>query len=709
MDHRGFGKVTLEAIFEFVSAAPNPPSADKVAQLYVDFDDDGSGDIDSGEFVGLCGALESLMNMTAVEMIQHFEKKQYERLFALVDEDGGGTIDSQELKTLIDALNTMLNLHHSIADVAIMLRDFKSGELYFEDFYKLMKKITGGKSILQVVRAFEEARRQSKEKTTQNIELFESKSSASFGPPPPRQMSMRNRSQTHACLNCAQKNVQIAELQKRIQELERSNEEARKATAEPVKSIELQLPDALHRLESAIGVFKSFPVCLSTSIHSNRTSRLLRFAQLSLELNPSEVGQMMAEAADSCHRAQREVPPVFEAVRFHAHKVLEVKQEIIKLMQMGKTISRSEVPELLIRAQMARRDCQLTCDNLAFASDVAVEGRVAFCESALASQPFSGTPKKLLQAVIAAETVTQQILDLRGLLGYYGSVESLELEILLNQATENNSDVAPLEEEVLEAWKTHIEWEESLLAKDKFTDFVKSMKETAYAIQATSTTLTTNTRRDRGSMTTGPDTILELRKIAPQKKGGPPPELDKAHGLLSRPPRARDLFAEKDRRPQVVDSMIERYIKNGVLVPENFGRVFSQDMRLNNRHMFQFGTRVIDLVVVDEFVAVMVGGGFMYFDEFCSLYTEQENTRLQRRISRSRSPEPASGSPSRSGSVQTNHHSTFVRATTGKFAQRAPTSNIKHGFNMNATLRPNESFGGTIANLFATRRSPSPK
>jgi len=83
--------------------------------------------------------------------------------------------------------------------------------------------------------------------------------------------------------------------------------------------------------------------------------------------------------------------------------------------------------------------------------------------------------------------------------------------------------------------------------------------------------------------------------------------------------------------------------------------VLCTDPAKAQRHTFRFGTRLVDVTPQGEKLAVHAFGGYMYFDEYCSKFTDIQSQRLNREAKRTG---PASTSiisvvtsPSRSNSV----------------------------------------------------------
>jgi hypothetical protein len=57
-------------------------------------------------------------------------------------------------------------------------------------------------------------------------------------------------------------------------------------------------------------------------------------------------------------------------------------------------------------------------------------------------------------------------------------------------------------------------------------------------------------------------------------------------------------------------------------LPENFGRVDPSD------NVFRFGSRTIEIMPVDRRAVVKVGGGYMYFEEYCQRHWATEGRRM---------------------------------------------------------------------------------
>lgn len=193
MDTRGHGTITLSDVFAFAEAQDPLPKMDQIRKIYNEFDEDGSGDIDRDEFLGMCRAIEKLTNSSTEEMADKYAKAQYRKLFELVDDGSGGaagdsTISKDELKIFIDSCGNVISA--TSADVAQLLKSYPKGELDFEDFCGLVKRLIRGKSISQVTSAFETAKKALKDVRKSAMMVFEQSTHAS--------VNTRSRSATSA-------------------------------------------------------------------------------------------------------------------------------------------------------------------------------------------------------------------------------------------------------------------------------------------------------------------------------------------------------------------------------------------------------------------------------------------------------------------------------------------------------------------------------
>ena len=703
IDHRGFGKVTLESIFEFVNAMPVPPASDAVMRIYAEFDEDGSGDIDAHEFVGLCSALESLLAMTAHDMIGHFERSQYQRLFQLCDEDNGGTIDSNELKAVIESLHGMLSLKGTAADVALIMRDTHMSELAFDDFYAIMKKICKGKPIQFVVKAFEEAQRRSKDLKSSALKRFQD---AASGVREQSNVVKKVLDKERVCINCTKRELEIRELRSRLSELESQLSQSFSAAAQQeacsLISVEPRLQSASKSLESAVGIFKQFAPALQSAAFHCRSHRVRRITDTALETERDDHSRKLAEMADIVHKAQRQIGPVYTPVRSICHEIVTKKLDILRLILDAKQ-SGQVPPGVANTFQDAAAFCATkrieVCamsESLAWVTECAAEVRSTLSEATLAAASYSSAPKKLMQCVREAEITTERLFELFVLLSFYGSENLSEAEDLMNASA---ADVLRYDASVIEGLLHRCEAEAQTLSKKSFDALTAALRDTTYAFQSIASSVLKSTTKDRAVGTQPLEAILPaepLRRLPPAKKYEDSSPMFAAQSAFSRPARARNIFAEQDRRAETVDNLVARYLASGIRVPRNFTRVRPADDRLAQvRNPFRFGTKIIELLVVEDYIAVIVGGGYMYLDEFCERYTSAEEVKLERGGGPSL--------PSSSSCVDAAKRSTSPSATRSmsppaaggpSAKQRGATAGSRGGsVEPNTTMSPN-MFGG---------------
>jgi len=216
IDSRGGGVLSLDNVYEFCEALPNPPAQAAVRKLYNEFDEDGSGDIDQDEFMGFCEALEKLVGKSTVFMLQAFSNAMYRRLFDLADDggDGNGGVSKDELKMLLEAISPMLSSKFTANDILSLLRDYPS-ELGLGDFTEIVRKLIGKKSISQVVTAFEEAKRRRKAAKHYAMQQFEGVDKKSRGGG-----SDASPMGAAICFNCVERDDRIKELETLVQQLQ---------------------------------------------------------------------------------------------------------------------------------------------------------------------------------------------------------------------------------------------------------------------------------------------------------------------------------------------------------------------------------------------------------------------------------------------------------------------------------------------------------
>uniref|UniRef100_A0A7S1QIE6 EF-hand domain-containing protein n=1 Tax=Neobodo designis TaxID=312471 RepID=A0A7S1QIE6_NEODS len=674
LDVRGFGKIGLEAIFDFVSACPSPPSIEEVTRMYNEFDEDGSGDIDSGEFVGFIDELEKVTGYCAKEMIAFFERKQYEALFNLVDDDGGGTISCQELRVLVDALHAMLDLRLSSGDVRNLMKEYDSDELNFEAFYTLMKKITGHKSILLVVRAFKEAQRRSKEKLSSAIQRFESQGKDAKNSPAPQKPPPRVRQTSVQCPMCKEKDAELAFLRRRVAELEAEASAAAAASQNKPKTVENVEPRVrlgLRSIEMAVSAQSALPQVKVPALNSTESLRFVGVMDDTAHVDPSSMAanaSRLADLADTTHKAQRQVAPVLDGPCDAAALLVKEKQALLQRVAAGEAIDAAGANEALSTIANFKMQVSVMAESLHWTVEAAAEARTALTSWAAALVPFCSRVRKYAGSIRDAEEITQRLLETSTMVLWYGAEVPSEIEIALERVADGGD--LGFSEDDLERLREDLDGDAKRFSKEERTALLGLMRDTTYGVQTLGQALSSATKRDRGVGTAPLQAILPaepLQRIMPEPRHAPQGNM--TQGSRSRPARGRDVYVIRDTRAPAVDALLMRYLQSGVKVPGNFARLEPKEPRDRDRHFFQFGSRRVEIVMVEEALAVKVGGGFMYFEEFCDMYTELEVTRVNRSIARSPSPNvfaaaSAAASPSRSASGVTHADPSGALAST---------------------------------------------
>ena len=131
MDKNNDGMLSKEEIKEgYEDHFGIPIEDEEIDTIFAAIDTDGSGAIDYSEFL-----------MATMNQAQLMSKEKLKQAFKMFDKDGSGTISREEIK---EALG---NLDEDMADKMISEVDQDNdGEISFEEFEKMMKRIVGVKA-----------------------------------------------------------------------------------------------------------------------------------------------------------------------------------------------------------------------------------------------------------------------------------------------------------------------------------------------------------------------------------------------------------------------------------------------------------------------------------------------------------------------------------------------------------------------------------
>jgi len=670
MDSRGGGVLSLDNVYEFCEALPDPPAQSVVRKLYNQFDEDGSGDIDSDEFLGFCQALEKAVGTSVADMLAHFTKAMYKRLFELVDEggDSNAMVSKDELKMLLEAISPLLSSKFSANDVINVIRDYP-GELDFNNFCDVVKKLTVGKSISQVVTAFEEAKRRRKAAKHYAMQRFQES-----GPRSGIAVDRGGESgggQRSLCFMCVEKDEQIRELQDIIAQLEGGKDDA-PARAPTVATIRRDEDEphgdpweelhSLNRVVATSSWLRKFPEYVKAAVHSNKSSRINEMANFYLErargagIDTDAVARTVNDAVaehDEHVSQMRAVADVcmMEIREFHRHA-----DEMLNLMRSQAELDRPKIEEALDHMSILRERCQAMRSDADWLIDSLAERRTDCATKALCVAPYTNKSQKLVQLVLDAEDATQRLLDMGTVMNMYGSDQLLDIEIFAKRMLSGaKTGVTP--EEVERLTDSTAKTLGRLTPDDWNTLFGDLSKSMVGMARAASTTQ--SMRKEKAIMTQPVVDLTPLQRL--QKKGAEPvpgaTDDDRSGNgadytpnvrMRSSSPRVRQM---KTTRPRDAVAHVDRIVQQYVLksgedappLPANFHRVEP------GSNTFVFGTKKIEVIPVDRSACVKVGGGYLMFDEFVRKYSQQEARRFVVRESAPTTPRTTvtqSGTPS---------------------------------------------------------------
>eukprot|EP01065_Artemidia_motanka_P015963 TRINITY_DN19688_c0_g1_i1.p1 TRINITY_DN19688_c0_g1~~TRINITY_DN19688_c0_g1_i1.p1 ORF type:complete len:626 (+),score=251.09 TRINITY_DN19688_c0_g1_i1:73-1878(+) len=106
MDVDSSGTIGLSELQSFLSELPNPPSPAQVGEIFEQCDADGSGEIDSDEFIDVVETIKLLQNKTTEQIIATFKSAKAADVFHAADPARLGYIDAGEASTLCALLTT---------------------------------------------------------------------------------------------------------------------------------------------------------------------------------------------------------------------------------------------------------------------------------------------------------------------------------------------------------------------------------------------------------------------------------------------------------------------------------------------------------------------------------------------------------------------------------------------------------------------------
>ena len=624
LDTRGVGTLTLDAIVEFVDTLPRPPSHALITKLFKESDKDGSGDIDSTEFGALLEAIGKAVGLSFDALVTYFTDAQYLKLFELVDTDGGGTISRDELKQLVESLQAMLKLKASTADVGVMFRTIGKTELNLDDFTTLMKKIAGDRPVSHIVRAFEEAQHRTTAVMQSAIQHFDpNRQLRSLSPGKQRPQLVQTAGSK--CLNCSKKETELDRLRSRILELEHELELAntvRDRTPSPIIASSFAQPqeklsEALKQVAVAYEENKeSQMVIFSAEVHA-KAARIMSL--LSFERKTANFAAGFEQAHKAGVLAQSVVSTLLEKVR----PLIAARKEYLAIHEIA---SIEDVEDLYGKIEALKKAARAHDEELRWATDNVVTSRGNVAQIALSSLPLVPNSKNLQEATQHAEEATIAFVEFVARLSvtYTGNSSA---DVWLSRGKR-------LSPEEIERIKSQLC--EDVISKEMIHDLFQQMTSTTHAVNAI-VSMTTVRVKDRSIQAVLVDDLsFETRELNSTAASRQPIHLHEGNnGTMitphSRAPRARSKKRQVDKSTQkYVDSLLKHYLQLGLKVPTNFGRV---PQLLPTRHVFYFGSKKIDLSVVEDSLAVAVGGGFLMLDEFCCKFTHLEQARLERILS----------------------------------------------------------------------------
>eukprot|EP01091_Cochliopodium_minus_P005615 TRINITY_DN1551_c0_g1_i1.p1 TRINITY_DN1551_c0_g1~~TRINITY_DN1551_c0_g1_i1.p1 ORF type:complete len:156 (-),score=47.98 TRINITY_DN1551_c0_g1_i1:31-498(-) len=132
-DTDGSGKISTTELGQVLAAVGVQLPEESVQQIIFQFDKNGDGELNFGEFLDLMASTVSTSETSEEQQI-----KEWRAAFNLVDTDGSGKISTTELGTLMKNLGVELS-QEQLKLVISQYDTSGSGELDFHDFCSLLK------------------------------------------------------------------------------------------------------------------------------------------------------------------------------------------------------------------------------------------------------------------------------------------------------------------------------------------------------------------------------------------------------------------------------------------------------------------------------------------------------------------------------------------------------------------------------------------
>jgi Ca2+-binding EF-hand superfamily protein len=182
-DADGGGQLTLQELFPLLTELGKEPKTviqqEKLKSIIDEIDEDGSGEIDFSEFLQLMRRFldesDAAMLLKEKEMVTRTgfepeEVSQWRDIFIKFDDDGSGAFDPQEGKTLLQAVGINLNeraMHDRYMVLFNEVDEDLDGNMDFPEFLALMRKLLDLDFGGIASRTGQGGRKEEKEKTVQ--------------------------------------------------------------------------------------------------------------------------------------------------------------------------------------------------------------------------------------------------------------------------------------------------------------------------------------------------------------------------------------------------------------------------------------------------------------------------------------------------------------------------------------------------------------
>eukprot|EP00756_Hemistasia_phaeocysticola_P045582 Hpha_TRINITY_DN19332_c0_g1::TRINITY_DN19332_c0_g1_i1::g.81300::m.81300 len=150
------GAISAQELQQFASSLPRQLPPSEVEGLLQEFDDDGNGQIDEGEFLGVVKRLEEVSGTRIEQMVALFKKDCFRKLFKAVSSDG--MVTKNKMRSVVDSM-------HSGQQRLEFPRLFSEYDSEYQNavdeagFVAIIERLSDGKPISQIMHREEQRKK----------------------------------------------------------------------------------------------------------------------------------------------------------------------------------------------------------------------------------------------------------------------------------------------------------------------------------------------------------------------------------------------------------------------------------------------------------------------------------------------------------------------------------------------------------------------